>query len=171
MQLRVPTLIAALITAAALMMSPSMARADGPDLLTLGAGVFDFNDNETHALGAAEIRLGKQFLYLQPFGGLMVNGHGGGQLYLGVLADIPIGDHFRITPNFAPGFYWEGEGKDLGYPLEFRSGIELAWEFDNRSRVGLAVHHLSNASIADKNPGTETITLFYSHPIEAFFGN
>ncbi len=31
-------------------------------------------------------------------------------------------------------------------------------------------HHISNASIGDRNPGTETLVLSYSVPIRNLFG-
>ena len=90
---------------------------------------------------------------------------------LGVLMDIFFGRRLVVTPNFAPSLYWKGtSGKDLGHPLEFRSGLEIAYRFDDRSRLGLAVHHLSNASISDDNPGTELLTLYYSLPMDGLFG-
>jgi hypothetical protein len=46
--------------------------------------------------------------------------------------------------------------------------LELAYRFDNRSRLGLAVSHYSNASIGDTNPGTETATVYYSIPLNSF---
>lgn len=146
------------------------ALADDPDFLTVGAGVFDFNDNMTTGMGAIEYRSDMKFFHLKPFGGVMVNGDGGGDVYLGVLLDIFFGRRFVVTPNFAPGFYWQGNGKDLGYPVEFRSGIEFAYRFDNRARLGVAVHHLSNASIDSNNPGTELFTLYYSYPLGSLFG-
>ena len=57
------------------------------------------------------------------------------------------------------------------HPLEFRSQIEFAYRFDDRSRLGLAVSHMSNASIANENPGTESAILYYSVPLSRIFGN
>jgi hypothetical protein len=150
---------------------PSSARADDPDFFSFGAGVFDFNDNKTAAMGAVEYRSDKKYLFLKPFGGFMMNGDRGRDIYLGVLMDIFFGRRLVVTPNFAPSLYWKGtSGKDLGHPLEFRSGLEIAYRFDDRSRLGLAVHHLSNASISDDNPGTELLTLYYSLPMDGLFG-
>ena len=75
-----------------------------------------------------------------------------------------------VTGSLGAGYYEEGDGKDLGHELEFRSQIEIAYRFDDRSRLGLAVSHTSNASIADTNPGSESAILYYSVPIESLFG-
>ena len=72
-----------------------------------------------------------------------------------------LGRRIVLTPSFAPGYYHEGSGLDLGHALEFRSQIEFAYRFDDRSRIGVAVSHMSNASIADENPGTESAILYY----------
>jgi hypothetical protein len=83
--------------------------------------------------------------------------------------DIYFGNRWVLTPNTAVGAYTEGDGQDLGHVIEFRSGFELAYRFDDRSRLGVAVHHLSNASIGDDNPGTETALIYYSIPLNSLF--
>ena len=86
----------------------------------------------------------------------------------GVLIDVYFGNRFVVTPSFAPT-WWRGKTDelDLGHGLEFRSQIEFAYRFDDRSRLGLAVSHSSNASLGDTNPGTETLMLNYSFPLGA----
>ena len=32
-----------------------------------------------------------------------------------------------FTPSFAPGLYHEGDGKDLGHVLEFKSEVQLSY--------------------------------------------
>ncbi|MBT5810587.1 MAG: acyloxyacyl hydrolase, partial [Rhodospirillaceae bacterium] len=61
------------------------------------------------------------------------------------------------------------DGKDLGNTVEFRSGVELAYRLDDRARLGVAFHHISNASLSDNNPGTETLTLTFSLPLDNLF--
>ena len=70
-----------------------------------------------------------------------------------------------LTPSLAAGLYEDGDGKDLGHIVEFRSSLELAYRFDNRARLGLSFYHLSNASLDDNNPGTEVFSLNYSIPL------
>ena len=71
-----------------------------------------------------------------------------------------------MLPSFAAGLYEDGDGKDLGHTVEFRSAIDLAYRFDNRSRLGLSFYHLSNAHLADSNQGTEVLSLIYSVPLD-----
>ena len=77
---------------------------------------------------------------------------------------------FVAQLGFAPTIYYRGTGVDLGFPLEFRSSVELAYRFDDRSRLGAQIYHLSNASLGWQNPGTEVLMLSYSVPITRFTG-
>ena len=89
----------------------------------------------------------------------------------GVLIDLYFGRRIVVTPSFAPHIYFGGDDDlDLDYPLEFRSQLEVAYRLDDRSRLGLAVSHYSNASLGDTNPGTESAMLYYSLPLEGLFG-
>ena len=74
-------------------------------------------------------------------------------------------EHIYFTPSVMVGVYHDGGGKDLGHAIEFRSGIELGYEFDNQARLGVGLSHISNADIGDRNPGTEILSLYYHHPI------
>ena len=55
--------------------------------------------------------------------------------------------------------------------LEFRSQAELSYIFDDKARLGVAVSHLSNAGIGDRNPGTEVLSLYYMVPLHSLTGN
>ena len=90
--------------------------------------------------------------------------------YAGVGVDIFFGNRWVLTPNFAAGIYGNGDGKDLGHAVEFRSGVELAYRFDNYSRLGLSFTHISNAGLGERNPGVESLVLTYSVPFNMLFG-
>ena len=60
------------------------------------------------------------------------------------------------------------KGKQLGGTLQFRSAVEFAFCFDDRSRLGLQIGHLSNAGIYSENPGTEFVVLNFSVPTIVF---
>lgn len=59
--------------------------------------------------------------------------------------------------SLMPGLYVQGNGPDLGYPLEFRSGIEAGYHIDFDSRVGVGIDHRSNNEFGDTNPGIDTL--------------
>ena len=148
------------------------ALAGDPDFLTVGAGYFDFNRQKDQG---AELRLeyrsSKKFWVFKPFAAAAYTSPGHGFVGAGVLIDIFLGRRFVLTPSFAPHLYWGSKDDlDLGHVVEFRSQLEFAFRFDNRSRLGLAISHYSNASLGDTNPGTETATLYYSLPLDNLFG-
>ena len=39
-----------------------------------------------------------------------------------------------ITPSFGVGIYDDGNGKKLGNNIEFRTTIEISYEFENQNR-------------------------------------
>ncbi len=143
----------------------STAWAGNADFLTISLGGFDVNDNETSAEFRIEYRSMQQFLFLKPMIGLMGNSQGGVYGYGGVNFDIFIARRWVVMPNFAIGGYRRGSSKDLGSVIEFRSGLEIAYRFADRSRLGVAFSHISNASTDDNNPGTESLVLSYSIPL------
>ena len=146
--------------------------SDDPDFLSLAVGAFDFNRQKDQGIeGRIEYRSDKKILFLKPFGALGYATSGHTFVGAGVLIDLYFGRRFVVTPSFAPHIYVGGDDDlDLDYPLEFRSQLEVAYRFDDRSRLALAVSHYSNASLGDTNPGTETATLYYSLPLGSLFG-
>ncbi|MCH8138493.1 MAG: transposase family protein [Proteobacteria bacterium] len=116
----------------------STARAGDPDFLTLSVGGFDVNDNETSAEFRIEYRSSRKYLFLKPMIGLLGNSEGGIYGYGGVNLDIYFGRRWVVMPNFAIGGYRRGGSKDLGSVIEFRSGLEIAYRFDDHSRLGFA---------------------------------
>jgi len=154
---------------------PQIGRNPGDDLvrlsgepafLTFGAGVTDITKGDEAINFRLEYRHNqKLFWEIKPFIGVDVAVDGAFYGYFGLAADLYFGRRFVLTPNLALGGYSNGD-KDLGYALEFRSGFELAYRFDNRSRLGIAFHHISNANLGDKNPGTEQLMLNYSLPFD-----
>ena len=148
-----------------------VARA--PDWLSVGAGVYDFL-RPRHVTGEFEIeykfhirKWGSPIECLEflPLVGVMTTIKRAGFLYAGINFDFTFFDHLIFAPGFALGYYWAGTGKNLGYPLEFRSGVELGWQFSDFRRVGVHFYHLSNASLGQRNPGEESLVLYYDMPI------
>jgi hypothetical protein len=135
--------------------------------LSVYGGHFEISDDENDsAMLGVEYRFADQFNGLRPVVGAFGNADSGAYVYGGAYWDLPLGTApFVITPGFAAGYYNEGASKDLGYDLEFRSTLEISYEFDSGNRLGVAISHLSNAGIGDSNPGTETVQLVYSYPL------
>ena len=104
------------------------------------------------------------FWIIAPFVGVQGTSDGAFYGYGGFGFDVNFSPNLVLTPNVAAGYFAPGSGTRLGYPLEFRSGAELAWRFADMSRLGVAVHHISNAGLGKHNPGEQEILLMYSFP-------
>ena len=73
-------------------------------------------------------------------------------IYTGIQAQYELGP-IQITPSFAPGYYDEGDGKDLGMALEFQSKIRLSLNFFKDTKIGYSYSHISNNDWGTINPG------------------
>ena len=125
------------------------------------SGMFDFSDD-----GKKSTLIGFQhqntdlnrntFLgNLSPITGALFTTDNAAYFYTGVQAQYSVGA-LNITPSFTPGFYNQGDGKDLGHAIEFKSEIQLSLDLPRDSQFGFSYNHLSNASLGDKNPGANS---------------
>ena len=162
------TMLAAAALAGAL--HAPAAHADDPDFLTIGGGWYDWNDDKDSVDFRAEYRSDYKLLGVaKPWLGIeatidhAIYGLGG------ILVDLYFGRRWVFTPSFGAGAYSDGNGKDLGHTVEFRSQLEFGYRFDDRSRLSMAVSHISNAGLSDSNPGTEIATIYYHIPFREVF--
>ena len=129
--------------------------------LNIFTGMFDFSDHKQAAgvLGLQhqnEELFRKSFLgKLSPVTGGFLTENSAAYLYTGVQAEYELG-FLTITPSFAPGYYHEGDGKDLGSPLEFKSEIQMTFNLSDSTHLGMSYNHISNASLGTKNPGANS---------------
>ena len=124
-------------------------------------GTFDFSDD-----GKKSTLIGFQhqnenlnrdtFLgNLSPITGALITADNAGYFYTGVEAQYKIGS-INFTPSFTPGLYHEGDGKDLGHVIEFKSELQFSLDLSGDSQLGFSYNHISNASLGDKNPGANS---------------
>lgn len=134
--------------------------------LSVSGGIAGVLDDQQTFYGSSEIR----FPAFSPLSLHPALGFGFGEkeayyLFFDLQRDFFLSPNWVLTPSFGAGFF-DGRGKlDLGHKLEFRSAIGLSHQFPNMHRLGVSFSHLSNASLSDHNPGTETISLTYSWPL------
>lgn len=148
-----------------------------PDWISFSGGDYDLmREKHRTAEFAMEYKFhvrswGSPFRCLDflPLVGVMTNVQGGGYVYTGINFDFLFFERLVFAPGFAAGYYWQGHGKNLGYPLEFRSGIEVGWQFSDFTRLGVHFYHLSNASLGKKNPGEESFVFYYDIPLKRGF--
>jgi hypothetical protein len=163
-------LVCAVLFTAGERAAAQVALNDTPAVLSGGVGWYDFKLQDDEAVDfRLEYRHGDDFLWLKPWGGLEVTSDGSVWGGVGVLVDITFFDSVVLTGSFAPGLYEDGSGKDLGHVVEFRSQVELGYQFENQSRLSLAFSHISNAHLGDDNPGTEVLNLYYHLPLDVLF--
>ena len=113
----------------------------------------------------------ENFFFLKPFAGIEVTADSALYLLGGIYLEDNLGtlfvgkdSNFIFTPSIGAGYYDDGDGKKLGSNIEFRTTLEVSYQFENENRVGLSYGHISNANIGDKNPGVEIISLSYQIP-------
>ena len=82
-------------------------------------------------------------------------------IYTGVEWNYDLGGNMKFTPSFAPGLYSQGDGKDLGHALEFKTEIQASYIISETSSFGISYNHISNASLGDKNPGANSYMFNY----------
>ena len=92
---------------------------------------------------------------LSPITGALITADTAGYLYTGVQAQYKLGV-LNVSPSFTPGLYFEGDGKDLGHPIEFKSELQFSLDLSKTSELGFSYNHISNASLGDKNPGANS---------------
>ena len=101
---------------------------------------------------------------LKPEIGLTVAGDGDVLAYAGPMVDYYFTPSIVGTISTSVGV-WTGSGFNLGSRIEFHSGGEIAYRFDDASRLGFGIFHTSNADITKRNPGSESLLVEYSIPI------
>lgn len=140
--------------------------------LSLGAGYYDIFDGDGGAWDfRAEYRHSEKLIWeIKPWGGAELTSDGSVWVGAGLLADFKMAPSIYVTPSVGVGLYAQGGAdKDLGSPIEFRTGVEGGYEFMNGHRMGVAFSHMSNADIGDENPGAETLNVYYHVPVGDLF--
>ena len=132
--------------------------------LNFFTGMFDFSDDKQSS-GLLGLQHQNEELFrnsflgkLSPISGGFLTEKSAFYLYSGVQAEYELG-FLTITPSFAPGYYNYGNGKDLGYPLEFKSEVQMSFNLSDSSHLGMSYNHISNASLGTKNPGANSYML------------
>ena len=92
---------------------------------------------------------------LSPITGALITSDNASYFYTGIQAHYKLGA-LNFTPSFTPGYYNQGDGKDLGHALEFKSEVQLSLELPDDAQLGFSYNHLSNASLGSKNPGANS---------------
>ena len=125
-------------------------------------GNFDFSDDKQKAI-LVGFQHQNENLYrdtflgnVSPITGGFVTENSAVYVYTGIEWNVDMSEKILFTPSFAPGLYHEGDGKDLGHVLEFKSEVQFSYVASNNTSFGVSYNHVSNASLGDKNPGANS---------------
>ena len=125
-------------------------------------GNFDFSDDKQRAVLVGFQHQNENLIRdtmlgnVSPITGAFITENSAAYIYTGIEWNVDMGGGLTFTPSFAPGLYHEGDGKDLGHVLEFKSEVQFSYSSSNKTSFGLSYNHVSNASLGDKNPGANS---------------
>ena len=125
-------------------------------------GNFDFSDDKQKAVLVGFQHQNENLIRdtivgnVSPITGGFITENSAAYIYTGIEWNMNMGGGLTFTPSFAPGLYHEGDGKDLGHVLEFKSEVQFSYASSNKTSFGLSYNHVSNASLGDKNPGANS---------------
>ncbi len=138
-----------------------------PHIIAFNLGAYNvFRSDYIHGIFEIEFYPRWKAWFFYPFAGAFVNTNSKACFFAGITIPILVKKHLLVRLSFAPGLYTASdEKKDLGYILEFRSALKLAWIFNNNSRLGIQLAHISNAGLSEPNPGSEILVISYEIPI------
>ena len=129
--------------------------------------IYNINKDTYHLIGF-EYRKNIVDKYLDGFfGNMMLSSNKDIFFYIG--AGIPIFFEYgpiSFFPNFSISYYQKGRyTEDLGYRIEFKSEVEIIYNFQNNYSLSVGFFHISNANLGAKNPGVEAIKISLGVPI------
>jgi len=158
----------------------SSAFSKGYDVF--GIGLYDVKFDGSKTNEAADLRYERrfnktlleigpesyEFFNLKPFAGFEITSDSASYFLVGIYLEDNIGTLFKgdssnfiFTPSFGAGYYDDGDGKELGSNVEFRTTFEVSYQLNNENRVGFSFGHISNANIGESNPGVEIFSVSY----------
>ena len=131
-------------------------------------GMFDFSDDGKKS-SLVGIQHQNENLFkdtfigtISPVTGFLITGDTATYLYTGVQAEYNLGK-INFTPSFTPGLYGQGDGKDLGHLVEFKSELQLSLDLFKDSKLGFSYNHISNADIGNTNPGSDNFLVGFRY--------
>lgn len=153
---RAPVLIGVLMAA---MAAPGAAAIKE---WAVHVGSFNVTKNPTSAEAGFELRFPTRWPDADLVAGLAGTEDSSLWAYAGGRYTFRLDRRWGFSLGLAVSVYEDGDGKDLGGPIEFRSHYELSYATGQRSRLSLIFYHLSNAGLYDKNPGANSAVLAWS---------
>ncbi len=130
-------------------------------------GTYDYDDdNTTNLIGLnyhisnSEIDL-LSILTINPVVGGLVTAKSASMFYGGFETNLG-SDLIYLNLSSSAGIYSNGDGKDLGSAIQFKSEVNLLYSLSDKTRIGIGSHHISNAGLDSVNPGTNNFYLIFN---------
>ncbi len=138
----------------------------------LSVGEYDpFRHGDRATSFNAELQPGLRVLgVLQPLFGAMATTKGSAMAYAGLGVPFHLTRHVFLMPSAGLGIYRAGGGYDLNRTVVGRFGAELAYQFDDQSRLGLNFDVITNGRSTNAHDRTEMLALTYTRPFNLFSG-
>ena len=130
-------------------------------------GSYDYDDDNTSTLYGLNYHLSDNafsffnLIDLNPVIGGFITADSASMFYSGFETNIGAGSIY-LNLSSSAGIYSNGDGKDLGNDLQFKSEVNIFYNISKESRFGIGSHHISNAGLATVNPGTNNYYLIYN---------
>lgn len=137
--------------------------------IDFSAGTMQLFDSDKEFAWGIAYRPAWRFHHIVPTFELGTGHHEEFYAAAGMALELRLPWNVVLLPSFSVGYYNARKGLDLGLDMQFASQISLHYEFPHGHRLGLMFGHLSNGSFSDYNPGTETLMLTYSLPLNFIF--
>lgn len=125
--------------------------------------------HQKYRLGAAPLPGLEPYAALKPWVAGMAQPDGSMTSRGGILVDIPVGS-FVFTPSIGAG-YVTNSPRDTRTSIEFRSQLEVGYQFQNRSRVTLGYSRITGGPTESGMEGPNNVVGFTLRlPIDALLG-
>ena len=130
-------------------------------------GSYDYDDDNTSTLYGLNYHLSDNafsvfnLIDLNPVIGGFVTAKSATMFYSGFETNIGQ-DSIYLNLSSSAGIYSNGDGKDLGNALQFKSEVNFFYRLGKLSSIGLGSHHISNAGLSSVNPGTNNFYLIFN---------
>ena len=130
-------------------------------------GSYDYDDDNTSTLYGLNYHLSDNtfrvlnLIELNPVIGGFVTAKSASMFYSGFETNIGQ-DTIYLNLSSSAGIYSNGDGKDLGNDLQFKSELNIFYRLGKLSSAGLGSHHISNAGLSSVNPGTNNFYFIFN---------
>ena len=130
-------------------------------------GSYDYDDDNTSTLYGLNYHLSDNafsifnLIDLNPVIGGFVTAKSATMFYSGFETNIGQNSIY-LNLSSSAGIYTNGDGKDLGNTLQFKSEVNLFYKLGKSSSIGIGSHHISNAGLSSVNPGTNNFYLIFN---------